>query len=338
MAVGDIWDEASDRARPGTGVSLEELDALPRLIPFGLVSESDAPAPTESAQAAELDARGEPAKASDAADGSGSADRADGPDRADAGDTPEAPAGARAEAARAGREKSRLSVLKVLPTEAKHRGTSRRRASAQRQADIALAELDDVDLAMRRRNEILLAAIKRTQELYIVTDQRQIFRLAAADVFVERSQLVLRQRGRTMWRAGVVATVGAVVLLVALAAFLVWRAQAIASPAPTGNQLTLGLVEMLGPVVIVFIAVRYLVRLSGSFFQQNVETAAKQHGLGFGRLFVYANPDSVRLKDLQDAFGLDLDSTPIFLDIKAKEANASIYSKLTQDFGSPSSR
>ena len=77
----------------------------------------------------------------------------------------------------------------MLPGEAKHRGAGRRRA-VPKHAGIALAELDDVDEAMRRRNDILVAAIKRTQDLYIVTDQRQIFRLAATDLFVERAQLV----------------------------------------------------------------------------------------------------------------------------------------------------
>ena len=212
--------------------------------------------------------------------------------------------------------KVRLALAKVLPAaEAKHRGVGRR-SSAAKHAGLAIAELEDVDEAMRRRNEILVAAIKRTQDLYIVTDQRQVFRLAATDLFVERAQFVLAQRARSMWRAGVVSTVSAVALLIGLAAFLVWRAEAISSTTLSGNDLALGLVEMLATAAIVFFAVRYLIKLSRSFFHENVSIVAKQHGLGFGRLYVYTNPDSVRLKDLQDAFGLDLESTPIFLDVQ----------------------
>ncbi len=89
------------------------------------------------------------------------------------------------------------------------------------------------------------AAIKRTQDLYIVTDQRQIFRLAATDVFVEKSQFMLAQRARTMWRSGVASTVAAVALLIGLAALLVWRAQSVASSSLSGSRLALVLVEML---------------------------------------------------------------------------------------------
>jgi hypothetical protein len=235
-------------------------------------------------------------------------------------------------------KKPRLSVAKVFPAEAKHRGVGRARAAAEKHAGIALGELDDVDEALRRRHDLLLAAIKRTQDLYIVTDQRQIFRLAAADLFVERAQLSLGQQARSMWRAGIAATVGAVVLLIGLSAFLVWRGHAFSSSSLAGSQLVLVLVEMGATAAVVFIAVRYLIKLSGSFFQQNVSTVAKQHALGFGRLYVYTNPEAGRLKDLQDAFGLDLESTPIFLDIKAKETADTIYSRLTQDLGPVSGR
>ena len=86
---------------------------------------------------------------------------------------------------------------------------------------------------------------------------------------------------------------------------------------------------------IVFLTVRYLIKLSRSFFNENVAIVASQHGLGFGRLYVYTNPDAVRLKDLQDAFGLDLESTPIFLDVKSKETADTLYSKVTQDLDPP---
>lgn len=234
--------------------------------------------------------------------------------------------------------KPRLSIAKVFPGEAKHRGVGRARAAAERHAGIALGELDDVNEALRRRNDLLVAAIKRTQDLYIVTDQRQVFRLAAADLFVEKAQLSLGQQARSMWRSGIATTVAAVALLIGLSAFLVWRGHAFSTPSLAGTKLALVLVEMGATTVVVLFAVRYLIKLSGSFFQQNVSTVAKQHALGFGRLYVYTNPDAVRLKDLQDAFGLDLESTPIFLDIKAKETADTIYSKLTQDLGPASGR
>jgi hypothetical protein len=232
----------------------------------------------------------------------------------------------------AGERKARLTLAKVLPVEAKHRGGGRR-SSAAKQAGVAIAELDDVDEALRRRNEILVAAIKRTQDLYIVTDQRQIFRLAATDLFVERAQFVLAQRARSMWRAGIVSTASAVALLIGLSAFLVWRAEAISSASLSGTNLTLGLVEMLASAAIVFFAVRYLIKLSRSFFRENVALVAKQHALGFGRLYVYTNPDTARLKDMQDAFGLDLESTPIFLDMRSRETADTLYAKVTQDLG-----
>ncbi len=251
-----------------------------------------------------------------------------------AADQPERPAES-GEPAGAG---ARLSLAKVLPSAAKHRGVGRRRAVAEKHANIALGELDDVEAALRRRNEVLVAAIKRIQDLYIVTDQRQIFRLAATDVFVEKSQFMLAQRARTMWRAGVASTVAAVALLIGLAALLVWRTESASSSSLGGSRLALVLVEMLACAVVVVFAVRYLLKLASSFFQQNVSIVARQHGLGFGRLYVYTNPDIVRLKDLQDAFGLDLESTPIFLDIKARETADTIYSKVTQDLGSATAR
>jgi hypothetical protein len=234
--------------------------------------------------------------------------------------------------AAAGEKKARLTLAKVLPVEAKHRGAGRR-SSAAKQAGLAIAELEDVDEALRRRNEILVAAIKRTQDLYIVTDQRHIFRLAATDLFVERAQFVLAQRARSMWRSGIVSTASAVALLIGLSAFLVWRAEAISSTSLSGNDLALGLVEMLASAAIVFFAVRYLIKLSRSFFNENVALVAKQHALGFGRLYVYTNPDAVRLKDMQDAFGIDLESTPIFLDLRSREAADTLYSKVTADLG-----
>jgi hypothetical protein len=234
--------------------------------------------------------------------------------------------------------KPRLSVAKVSAAEAKHRGVGRARAVAERHAGIALGELDDVDEALRRRHALLIAAIKRTQDLYIVNDQRQVFRLAAADLFVEKAQLSLGQQARSMWRSGIATTVAAVALLIGLSALLVWRGHAFSTPSLTGTQLTVVLVEMIATTAVVLFAVRHLIKLSGSFFQQNVSTVAKQHALGFGRLYVYTNPDAIRLKDLQDAFGLDLDLTPIFLDIKTKETADTIYSKLTQDLGPAAGR
>jgi hypothetical protein len=228
--------------------------------------------------------------------------------------------------------RARLSLAKLLPSEAKHRGAGRR-ATSDRNAGIGLDELDDVDEALRRRNDILASAIKRTQDLYVVTDQRHVFRLAAADVFVEKAQLVLAQRARVMWRAGIVSTVSAVALLIGLSAFVVWRAEAISSTSIAANLLILGIVEMATAAIIVFVGVRYLLTLSRAFFRENVAVVARQHGLGFGRLYVYTNPDAVRLRDLQDAFGLDLESTPIFLDVKSKETADTIYSKVTQDLG-----
>jgi hypothetical protein len=226
----------------------------------------------------------------------------------------------------------RLALAKVLPSnDGKHRGARRRdgEAAALRNA----ADLDEIDTALRRRNEILAAAIRRTQDLYIVTDQRQLFRLAATDLFVERAQIALATRARVMWRAGIAATAAAVLLLICLSAFVVWRADSISSASIAANRLVLALVQIAAAVLIVFFAVRYLLALSRSFFRENVALAAREHALGFGRLYVYTNPDAVRLKDLQDAFGLDLDSTPIFLDIKSRETANSIYSTVTQDLG-----
>jgi hypothetical protein len=241
--------------------------------------------------------------------------------------------------------KVRLALAKVLPVgDGRHRGASRggpdrlERNESDSPAvptptPLDIGELDDLDGLLRRRNDVLAAAIKRTQDLYIVTDQRQIFRLAATDLFVEKVHSTLGVRARTMWRSGIVATASAIALLVALSAFLVWRADSVASTSISGTLLTLVLVEMLGTALIVFVGVKYLFGLSRSFFHENVTLVARQHALGFGRLYVYSNPDAVRLKDLQDAFGLDLDNTPIFLDIKAKETADTIYSKVTQDLG-----
>jgi hypothetical protein len=130
-----------------------------------------------------------------------------------------------------------------------------------------------------------------------------------------------------------VSTASAVALLIGLSAFLVWRAEAISSTSLSGNDLALGLVEMLASAAIVFFAVRYLIKLSRSFFHENVALVARQHALGFGRLYVYTNPDAVRLKDMQDAFGIDLESTPIFLDMRSRETADTLYSKVTADLG-----
>jgi hypothetical protein len=226
----------------------------------------------------------------------------------------------------------RMLIAKVLRKDSgKHRGSNRSRLTSE-ESDQVDEDYDGLDAALRRHNDVLAAAIVRTQALQHVYDPRQIFRLASTDLFVEKTNLVLSRRAVSTWRAGTLATTSAVALVLGLSTVLIWRTETISSGTLTTNRLLLAIVQAVLLCAIVLVAVGYLMRLSRSFFREHVTLLARLEALRFGRLFVYTNPDMTRPRDLHDAFEMNLE-TSSFGDAEAKNVADSIYARVAEDLG-----
>jgi hypothetical protein len=224
----------------------------------------------------------------------------------------------------------RRLVDKVLRKDSgKHRNSGRRSSGP---AELEEDDFDGLEAALRRHNDVLGAAIVRTQSLQHVYDPRQIFRLASTDLFVEKTNLVLSRRAVVTWRAGTLATSSAVALILGLATVLIWRTETFSSGTLTTNRLLLAIVQAVLLCAVVLAVVGYLMRLSRMFFREHVTLLARLEALRFGRLYVYTNPDMTRPRDLHDAFEMNLD-TSSFGQTEVRSVADSIYARVAEDLG-----
>lgn len=161
-----------------------------------------------------------------------------------------------------------------------------------------------------------------------------MLQLAAVDLFVEKAQAVLSARARRMSRAGISASLTAVVALAALSTYIVLHANAIPNGAPLDrNTLILRIVTSISLGAVVLVAVKYLISLARSFFHESVTLLSRRHALRFGRMYLYLCGGNVDLKELRKAFDWNRGGDSSFLDIKPEELAKTPWSIVAKGLG-----
>jgi hypothetical protein len=196
-------------------------------------------------------------------------------------------------------------------------------------------DFGEINQLLAQRSESLKLAIEHLEGLgsSILKDEPEtVFRLAAADLFVEKAQAVLTGRARRMSAAGVVTSGFAIAFLIGLGIYIARHTAT--TPNDLGrNSLILRVVSAISLGAIVLVAVKYLIALSRSFFHESVSLLSRRHALRFGRLYVYLNRGDVDLTHLQEAFDWNRGGDSSFLDIKPSEIGTTPWSQFAKSLG-----
>lgn len=182
-----------------------------------------------------------------------------------------------------------------------------------------------VESTLRDRTYILAHATDALQLLRY--DEPTAKRLAAADLFVEKAQAALTQRSRKLYWSGAAITFAAVILLGGAIAFAFSRliAPHDANTKLGTQDLILAVFQALAFSAFIFVAVKYLIALSRSFFHEATHLLERRHALRFGRLWLYQNPKVPNIDDMMKAFNWNKETTSAFLDIRPEVMTRTIF-------------
>jgi len=163
-------------------------------------------------------------------------------------------------------------------------------------------------------------------------DADSTFRLASADLFVEKVQTVLTRRARTMFIAGTVTSLLATGLLAMIAIYIALHTLK-SGESLSDNQLILRITQAISLGAFVIVAVRYLISLARSFFHEAVALLSRRHSIRFGRLFLYLNPTQTNLDALIKAFDWNRGGDSSFLDIRPNELTETPWAIIAKQLG-----
>lgn len=182
-----------------------------------------------------------------------------------------------------------------------------------------------VESTLRDRTYILAHAADALQLLEY--DEPTAKRLAAADLFVEKAQAALTQRSRKLYWSGAAITIAAVVLLGGAIAFAFSRliTPHDATTSLSTQDLILAVFQALAFSAFIFVAVKYLIALSRSFFHEATHLLERRHALRFGRLWLYQNTKVPNIDDIMKAFNWNKETTSAFLDIRPEVMTRTIF-------------
>jgi hypothetical protein len=168
------------------------------------------------------------------------------------------------------------------------------------------------------RKALLIAAARDLQDNGC-TDP---VKLAAADVFVEKAQVFLTERGDKLYRWGRNTAICAVIVMLCVGIFLtltpVSTILSVLSPDEAVSNAYLAVVILKATTAGGFFAgvIYFLVSLSRAFYHEGTVLFSRRHSLRFGRLFVYLMSDTMRREDLEAVFNWNAEFSTAFKDIR----------------------
>lgn len=206
-------------------------------------------------------------------------------------------------------------------------------------------ENPDIDLSRKKkwktigwevfeRKALLLAAARDLEENNIPNPMK----LAATDIFVEKAQVFLTNRGRWLYIFGVFTSVLAIVVLLA-AAWFAYDAEtshllqiSYSSETVSPAYLTILVLKSITASGFVVAVAYFFVSLSRALLHEATVLFSRRHSLRFGRLFVYLKSDTMTREDLEVIFNWNTEFSTAFKDIKAENITKS---PLTRVFETP---
>ncbi|GAA4748454.1 hypothetical protein GCM10023350_36730 [Nocardioides endophyticus] len=190
-----------------------------------------------------------------------------------------------------------------------------------------LSDLDAVGQILTSRAGVLSDAQESLRAMGY--DEEQSRKLAAVDLFVEKAQRVLSRRAQRMFTRGTTYAVAAALMLVGAIGFTGWRMEHSSSEVdPSTQQVVLMLFQSLALAAIIYVSVKWFVALASSFFHEAVSLWERRHALRFGRLYMYLNPDEVKLADVETAFQWNKQSATSFMEISPAAITDTVFNKL----------
>jgi len=179
---------------------------------------------------------------------------------------------------------------------------------------------EEIGWEVFERKALLLAAAKDLQD----NGCSNPVKLAAADVFVEKAQKFLTDRGDQLYIWGKVTACCAVIVMLIVASFLtLWPATRFLAVTTADAKISnayLAVVILKATTAGGFFAgiIYFLVSLSMAFFHEGTVLFSRRHSLRFGRLFVYLMSDHMKREDLEAVFNWNAEFSTAFRDIRAE--------------------
>jgi hypothetical protein len=178
---------------------------------------------------------------------------------------------------------------------------------------------EEIGWEVFERKALLLAAARDLQD----NGCSNPVKLAAADVFVEKAQKFLTNRGDQLYSWGKVTACCAVLVMLIVASFLtLWPATRFLGVTTADAKISnayLAVVILKATTAGGFFAgiIYFLVSLSMAFFHEGTVLFSRRHSLRFGRLFVYLMSDRMKREDLEAVFNWNAEFSTAFRDIRA---------------------
>jgi hypothetical protein len=201
-----------------------------------------------------------------------------------------------------------------------------------------VSDLARVDHVLPLRERVLLDTVNRFRaysEFGRVLDDDQIFKLASTDLFVEKAQIVLTRRSNNlMWAGGV--SVFVTFILLGLMTYgahnQIKQDITDISSSTTPYPLIIRIFQTTAYSGFGIIAIRYLIALARSFFQEATNLRERRHALRFGRLYIYLTKGEADFEKLEEAFQWNKASSTSFLDVKADVMTETLLGKVIDGF------
>ncbi|MEK6257307.1 MAG: hypothetical protein AABP62_01695 [Planctomycetota bacterium] len=158
------------------------------------------------------------------------------------------------------------------------------------------------------------------------------YRLAATDVFVEKAQKLLTERGSFYLRWGGVTGFFAVVGMMGLAWFIYHLplSALLGDLDLNGHSLTFVMFKSSTAGALALGAMFFLTSLSTAFLHEGVALFHRRHSLRFGRLYVYLTEGKVDFKQMEEAFKWNADFATAFKNIRTDRVTASMARRLME--------
>lgn len=180
-----------------------------------------------------------------------------------------------------------------------------------------------------------------------------IIELTAADLFVEKAQIKLTDRARTSFYWGAIFLTLTLTMLTVGFGLIYTQAYGQLLPKLTGVQNTFApyvaaehFVRIFALGALVLGAVYLFASLGRAFLHEGTALLNRRHAVRLGRLFVYlkfgsvAEPDELRelrnslsVRDIEEAFGWNLQASTAFKDIRADVVSQSILGQMSELIG-----
>lgn len=173
--------------------------------------------------------------------------------------------------------------------------------------------------------EGLLNAVKG--DLENIKEITKKLEVAVTDVFVEKAQAKLTERGRLLFLLGGICT-GLVLLsfVATIYYFLSIPETDVTSP----YMFVLSILKKIAVSSIIVVGGYFLISLARAFFHEGLALFQKRHSLRFGRLYVYLNQGDLKFEDLEKAFQWNSEYKTAFQDIKIEKFSKSFYQKIVE--------